>query len=73
MSPAQIGKLYVDLHTAEQALAREHDRWESHLDFSTCIPPISKEKALRQQNIHKCRIQQITERINACKAQIAAL
>jgi len=73
LSPAAIGKLYVDLHTAQQDLAKENDRWESHLDFCTCAPPMSPAKQSRLFNKHQVRVWEITDRINACKAQIAAL
>ena len=70
---AAIGKIYVDLHIAKEALETEHSSWECHLDFSTCIPPVSEETALRQLNSHKRKIREITDRINGYEAQIKSL
>lgn len=73
LSPSAIGKLHVDLHIAKEALEAEHDKWQSHLDFCSCAPPMSHDKQTRLLNSHKRKIREITDRIHGYEAQIAAL
>jgi hypothetical protein len=70
---SHIGKLYVELHTAEQDLAREHARWQGHQDYTTTYRYVyDEEKERRLFKNHKQKVVQLTDRINGLKAQIAA-